>query len=246
VNTFIFSESGGSEGLGFAIPSNLVRDVYGQLKKYGHVRRGELGVVVRSVTPGIAAALNLARDEGVLVQDVRPDSPAAQAGLRCDDIVTRVQGRPVRNIRQFSTSLFRSGIGEKVTLEVVRGDQTIRLQAPLEEDKDNLSSVAEQVEEKASPVPQLGILAVSLDSLPPALVPEPRYNFGSVVAAKLQTASSFHEDLQSGDIIFGVNGKIANNVDSLKGILNDLPERSPLVVRVQRDGILRYIVLRGD
>jgi PDZ domain/Trypsin len=104
INTFIVTESGGSEGLGFAIPSNLVRDVYGQLKKYGRVRRGELGVAIRTVTPALVKALGLTHEQGILVQDVTPGKEAATAGVRPDDIVLRVEGRPVRNIRQFANS----------------------------------------------------------------------------------------------------------------------------------------------
>jgi len=246
VNTFIYTESGGSEGLGFAIPSSLVRDVYVQLKKYGRVRRGELGVILRSVTPTLASALNLARDEGVLVQDVRPGGGAAEAGLQRDDIVTRVQGRPVRNVRQFSNSLFRSEIGERLTLEVVRGDQSVKVQVPLEESNDAAERIAEQVKEKASPIPQLGVLAIPLDTSTAELISEPRYRFGSIVAAKLQSSSSFQEELQPGDIVFGVNGKQTDGIEALKQVLNTVPEASPLVVQVQRYGVLRYLVLRGE
>jgi serine protease Do len=246
VNTFIFTESGGSEGLGFAIPSNLVRDVYAQLKKYGRVRRGELGAIVRSVTPAIASALKLSRDTGVLIQDVRPGAAAAGAGLRRDDIVTRVQGRSVRNVRQFSSSLFRSEIGEQLTLEVVRGDQTIKLQVPLEERNDVTELAAQQANVKASPIPQLGVLAIPLDATTAALISEPRYQFGCIVTAKLKMSTSFQEELEPGDIIFGVNGDLTSGIDALIATLTTVPEGGPLVVQIQRDGILRYLVLLGE
>ncbi len=245
VNTFILTESGGSEGLGFAIPSSLVRDIYAQLKKYGRVRRGALGVVIRSVTPTIASALNLPRDNGVLIQDVRPGSGAAEAGLHGDDIVTRVQGRPVRNVRQFANSLFRSEIGKRLTLDVVRRDQILQLQVPLEETDDD-EAMADQLKNKAVPVPQLGVLAIPLDATTAALVSEPRYHFGSIVAAKLEVSSTFIEELEPGDIIYKVNGKVAESVDSLNSLLNGLPDGTPLIVQVQRDGVLRYLVLRGE
>ena len=120
INTFIVSSSGGNEGLGFAIPSNLVKEICAQLKRYGRVRRGELGVVVRSVTPTIAKALSLPQESGVLIQDVTPGKAAAEAGVQINDIVVRVKGRSVTNLRQFSNSLFRSEIGEKLELEVLR------------------------------------------------------------------------------------------------------------------------------
>jgi serine protease Do len=229
IDTFILTESGGSEGLGFAIPSDLVRDVYAQLKKYGRVRRGEIGVVARSLTPVIAKALGLSRDDGVLVQDVEPGRTAAEAGLHAGDIVIGVEGRPVRNVRQFSDGLFGSDVGKKLAMDVIRGDQ-----------------LAQQVRARASPVPQLGVLVVPLDASSAGLVPYAREDAGNVVAAKLQTTFPLQEELEVGDIIFGVNGKPAANVADLQKLLSLLPDDSPLVVRAQRGGALRYFVLRGE
>ena len=209
VNTFIVTESGGSEGLGFAIPSNLVRDIYSQLKKYGRVRRGEIGVIVRSMTPELAAALSLKRESGVLIQDVLPDSGAAQAGMQTNDIVTRVQGRSVRNVRQFASSLFQSDLGEPVALNVVRGDSTITVKVPLEDRTDPTEALALQVKESATPVPEVGALLVQLDQSTALLVDKPRYDAGCIVVARLDGTGSFEEDLVAGDLIFGVNGKRA-------------------------------------
>ncbi|MCU1338179.1 MAG: mucD 3, partial [Bryobacterales bacterium] len=136
IDTFILTESGGSEGLGFAIPSNLVRDVYTRLKQYGLVRRGEIGVVVRSVSPTIAKALGLSRTDGVLIQDVEPGRTAAEAGLQANDIVIGADGQQVTNVRQFSDVLFRSEIDEKVTLEIIRGEEKLELKVALEEHGD--------------------------------------------------------------------------------------------------------------
>lgn len=246
INTFIFSSSGGNEGLGFAIPSNLVRDVYAQLKRYGRVRRGELGVVVRSVTPVIAKALNLPRDRGVLVQDVVPGKAAADAGIQINDIVVRVEGRSVWNLRQFSNSLFRSEIGGKLRVEVLRGDARAELSVAFLERNDDVEKLLEQIKEKASPIAQLGILAVPLDRDTAALVSEPRYAFGTIVAAKLQAPSSFQEELEPGDVILGINGQSAKNIEALTDLIKRLPEHSPLVVQVQRQGVLRYLVLSGE
>lgn len=246
INTFIFSDSGGSEGVGFAIPSNLVSDIYGQLRKYGAVRRGELGVIVRTVTPGIAAALGLSREEGVLVQDVKPGGGAAEAGLACNDIVTRVQGRPVRNLRQFSASLFRTGIGDRIPLEVVRGGKTIHLEARLEEPADHEQDAVNRLKDRAVAVPELGVLAIPLDANSAELFPNPRYPSGSIVVAKLDTAASFQEQLEPGDIVYGVNGKTAPGIEPLKSLLSAVPDTSPLVVQIERDGVLRYLVLHDE
>ena len=88
INTFILSQSGGSEGIGFAIPSNMVSTVVHQIRKDGHVHRGQIGVFAQSITPSLAAGLELSRDWGVVLGDVDPDGPAAEAGLKVGDIVS--------------------------------------------------------------------------------------------------------------------------------------------------------------
>lgn len=246
INTFILSQSGGSEGLGFAIPSNLVHDVYAQLKKYGRVRRGELGVIVRSVTPTLAAALGLPREDGVLIQDVVQGKGAASAGVKPDDIVIRIEGRTVRNVRQFSNSLFRSHLGGMLKLDIVRAGEIVQVQVPFAEHVDPAEILAEQMRDRATPVPALGILAVPLDEDTAKVTGEPRYHFGVVVVAGLQTSNGFQEPLQAGDIVYAVNGKIANDLSALRELLGALRDTDPLVVQVQREGMLRYFVLRGE
>ena len=246
INTFIVSSSGGNEGLGFAIPGNLVKEICAQLQLYGRVRRGELGVVVRGVTPTIAKALKLPQDRGVLIQDVTPGKAAAEAGVQINDIVVRVKGRSVTNLRQFSNSLFRSEIGEKLELEVLRDRTRIKLDVALQEPNRDGEALLDQMKERAVPVARIGILAVPLDSETAALVSEPRHEVGTIVAARLQTSFIFQEELEPGDVIFGINGQPAGSIEALKGLVSGLPEGSPLVVQVQRQGSLRYLVLSGD
>ncbi|HZD30064.1 MAG TPA: trypsin-like peptidase domain-containing protein, partial [Candidatus Angelobacter sp.] len=90
IDTFILSESGGSEGLGFAIPSNVVRNIYDQLKTEGHVHRGQIGVYVRTVTPDLADGLKLSLNHGVLLEDVTPDSSAERSGLKIGEVIVRI------------------------------------------------------------------------------------------------------------------------------------------------------------
>ena len=98
VSTFIMSQSGGNEGLGFAIPSATTRTVFRQLRQYGHLRRQEVGMSMQTITPEMAASLDLARDYGVIVSDVWPESPAEKAGLAVGDILVSVDGQPADNL----------------------------------------------------------------------------------------------------------------------------------------------------
>src|SRR6267142_466877 len=121
MNTFILSQSGGSEGLGFAIPSNIIKNVYRQLRDTGHVRRGEIGVSAQTVSPALAEGLHLSQDWGVLVADVAPEGPAASAGLLPGDLVLSLNGQTLQNARQLEVHLYRYAVGNKVNIEVLRG-----------------------------------------------------------------------------------------------------------------------------
>src|SRR5258706_15311940 len=95
MNWMIFSPSGGSVGIGFAIPASLIHDVVAQLKAHGHVTRGYLGVNIQSVTPEIASSLGIKESKGAMVAEVVPTGPAAKAGFEQGDIVTAIDGQPV-------------------------------------------------------------------------------------------------------------------------------------------------------
>jgi serine protease Do len=99
---------------------------------------------------------------------------------------------------------------------------------------------------RAVAVPRIGILAVPLDNETAGLIAEPRHDAGAIVAARLQTSFIFQEELEPGDVIFGINGQSVGSIDALKGLLDGLPDGRPLVVQVQRQGVLRYLVLSGD
>src|SRR5580700_6039920 len=118
VNTFIFTQSGGSEGLGFAIPSNAVRNVFDQIKKDGHAHHGQIGIVAQSVTPVMAKGLRLPQDWGVVAADVTPDGPADKAGLKVRDLILEVNGETVEDAPQLETVIDRLKLADKVHLKV--------------------------------------------------------------------------------------------------------------------------------
>ena len=124
LNTFISTQSGGSEGMGFAIPAGLVQWVYEQLKKHGHVHRPTIGAGLQTITPPLAAALKLARGTGVIVSDLPPDSPAATAGMKLNDILLTVNGRQMDNVAAWIGSSFQYVPGSAMTVEVLRGTTT--------------------------------------------------------------------------------------------------------------------------
>ena len=104
LNTFILTQSGGSEGIGFAIPSNIAAQVYSQLKSKGHVHRAQLGLSAQTITPEMAEGLSLETDHGVVVSDVQPEGAAAHGGLEPDDIITRIDDHPVTTLSQLEAA----------------------------------------------------------------------------------------------------------------------------------------------
>ncbi len=108
INTFILSESGGSQGLGFAIPSSVVKFVYEELRKYGRVHRSVIGAGLQDITPDLAAGLSLTRQRGVIVSDVDPDGPAQKSGLQIQDILLTLDGRPIGSVPARGNDYFHS------------------------------------------------------------------------------------------------------------------------------------------
>jgi serine protease Do len=104
INAFILSQSGGSEGIGFAIPANVVKRIYAEPRKTGHIHHGHIGIRSIAVTPSLAAGLLLPRDWGVILEDVEPGGPSDQAGLRPGDFPTGVDGGTIQNLRQLLIS----------------------------------------------------------------------------------------------------------------------------------------------
>src|ERR1700692_623172 len=125
VNTLILTQSGGNEGIGLAIPSNVIRSVYSQVRKEGHVHHHGIGMSARNITAALASGLGLSREDGVLIEDVIPQSPAQNAGLMPGDIVLSIDKKSVQNIRQLALGLYSYAVGESATIEIQRGHQKL-------------------------------------------------------------------------------------------------------------------------
>lgn len=121
INSAIMSLAGGSMGIGFAIPANMVRHIIGQLVQYGNVKRGQLGVIVQDLSPRLATALHLDGSNGAIINDVLPGSPAARAGLKIGDIVTKLNGKRILSAAQIRSFIGVVRIGTKLVFTIHRG-----------------------------------------------------------------------------------------------------------------------------
>jgi serine protease Do len=244
VNTLIYSQGGGNEGIGFAAPSNIVRNVFAQIQKYGRVRRGEIGVNAQTVTPLMTEGLGLAFDSGVIVSDVAPGSPADKAGLLAGDLVVSLDGKPMENGRQFRINIYTRGVGEQVALDVRRGERRLMIRVPVVEREDPAARLAELVAGQQV-IAALGVVGLDLTPQVAQLLPPLRRDKGVVVVRVMPDAPySQQGQLASGDVIHAVNGKLVNGVSELKSVIETLKPGAAAVLQVERESTLMYVAFR--
>ena len=247
INTFILTQSGGSEGIGFAIPSGIAQQVYTQLKTQGHVHRAQLGLIGQTITPDVAEGLALETNHGVIVSDIKPEGAAAHAGVKADDIVLAFNGKPIRTMRELEVNVFRLPPGTKVTLRVQRGMEQLDLPTITEEQSGaELDALADLVDPIKNVVTQLGIVGLDITKEVVQLLPELRRPAGVVVAARKNSAPYSGAALQTGDVIYSVNRNIISNVAQLRQTLEGIKPGQPAVLLVERDGHLIYVPLELD
>ena len=246
INTMILTQSGGSEGVGLAIPSNTVRSIVAQLRSHGHVHRGAIGVQVQTVTPTMVAAMGLPVADGVIVADVDPSGPGATAGLQIGDVVLAVDEHPVANVRQFALSLFRHDVDATVALDVRRGQERMTIRSLVMERPDDPSRFLEMVRPETNLVPQLDLLGVDLDASVVAALAPLRITTGVLVAAISADAAPPGDRFQPGDVIHSVDGAPVASLQALREAVKDMKDGDPIVLQVERAGTLHYVAFELD
>jgi serine protease Do len=241
INTMIYTQSGGSEGIGFAAPGNIVRFVYQQIRSNGRVRRGEIGVFAQTITPALAAGLRLSREWGVVLGDVYADSPAAKAGLRVGDVILSLNGKPMENGRQFDVTLYQQ-LGNTVSLEVGRGLQRLTLKVPVVERHDEADRFRAMVTPEQNLISRLGVLGLDLTPELIRLIPGVRDPHGVVVAGVSADAEGAAGPLP-GDVIYGVDGEPVRTLTDLRTAIGRVAPGATTVLQVGRQGQLRFLTV---
>ena len=246
INSMILSQSGGSEGIGFAIPSNLVHRVYDQLRKEGHVHRGTIGVVAQDINPIMSEALGIHRHPGVILSDVLPRSSAEAAGLVAGDVVLSLDGRPVVEARQVQAELMQRAIGDELTFQILRNGAEMQKKVAILERPKSTMALADLANGEANVVRELGILAMTLDEKVTPSLPETRRLYGVVVAAIPAEYTAFNPGLKAGDVIYSLNQTKINSLDALRAALAELKPGAPAVLLVESDGTLGYVSFKRE
>jgi serine protease Do len=245
MNTFIVSNSGGSDGLGFAIPSATIRTAFRQLRQYGQLRRQEVGMSLQTITPEMAAGLGLSRDHGVIVSDVWPRGPAEAAGLQPGDILVSVDGQPAENLPTVNYNFRLRDSPEPVQLGILRGTSPHNLSVTAVEQKSEFDSVSSLADPTKNLVAELGILGVEID---PRVVDSRsglRDPYGIIVAARAAGARS-EVPLLPRDVIRSLNNTKMFSLEQLRNAVRALKPGSAVTLQIQREGRLLFVPFTID
>ena len=242
INTFILSQGGGSEGLGFAIPARVVDFVYRSLRKYGHVHRVEIGAAAQDITPTLADGLKLSQRWGVVVVDVTPDGPAAAAGLQIQDIILNADGRRMETLPGLTAALYLHRIDQVVKLEVLRGKERKTLYIPAIEHRDQMDQLLDAVNPENSLIAKLGVVAIDITGdLGAKVKSELRVPSGVIVVGKAAELITPDTGLQAGDVIHQLNTTSIDSVATLRSLLDALKTGDPVVLQIEREDGLKYV-----
>jgi serine protease Do len=247
INTAIFSPSGGSVGLGFAIPSSLAEPVVAQLKTNGRVERGLLGVQIQPVTEELAQSMALGSEKGALVAQVQPDSPALAAGIKSGDVIKSVDGKNIETIRDLTRMISAVKPGTSVKLDLWRDGKDMSVTAKVGDQKEEGAVVKAKADQPDAKKAEPMSYGVSLAPISPEARQELKLDDsikGAVVAAVEPGSPADDQGLKAGDVLQQV-GK--DMVDSPKMAAEKLKEAKktgkPVLMKIYREGMTRFVAI---
>jgi serine protease Do len=240
VNTAIFSPSGGSVGIGFDIPADTAKMVVAQLKESGHVTRGWLGVQIQPVTAGIADSLGLKKAEGALVDEPQSGSPAAKAGIQSGDIITAVNGTPVKDARELARTIGTIAPNTSVKLDILRNGEAKAVSLTLAQMPDQQQAKADTgTAQPTSGVPHLGL------SVAPASEVSGAGGQGVVVTGVDPDGPAAEQGFQTGNIILDVGGKSVASAGDVRKAMTDAKAqgKNEVLMRVKMGDATRFVAM---
>ncbi len=242
INTAIYSTSGGSNGIGFAIPANMVRTVLeGRASKEGSIIKPWIGISTQEITGEMANSLGFDAPSGVIVQDVTRDSPAQKAGLQTGDVITALDGKPINGARDLDSRLAVAGVEKPIPLQVIRNGESLTLTiVPV--GADQALKTLETVELKGSH-PLAGITVANMNpAIADQLKLDPKSTGVVVIKNTRRQGGTIGQNLRAGDILLVVNGQDIDSISTLQRVLADRPNGWQVVFK--RGNTITTMVVR--
>ncbi len=237
INTAIFSTSGGYQGIGFAIPSNMVKSIMSSLVEKGRVIRGWLGVSIQSITPELAKQFNLKGEKGVLVSDVSENGPAEKAGLKRGDIILEYDGKNTDDPSQFRNMVANTAPGEEHSLKVLRNDQVITLKVTIGELPSDQQAQGSAYEG--------ALRGISVQDITPEIMKKLNIpaRVKGVIVRDVEEDSPAAGVLMQGDIIQEINRKKVGSVKEYQEVAAGIKKDENILLLVYRGGSSLFITL---
>jgi serine protease Do len=242
INSAILTHSGGNQGIGFAVPSNLCRWVMDSLVKNGRVERGLLGVMIQNLTPDLATAFKLDRTTGALVGDVTPGSPADKAGLKSGDVITQYNGQPIEDASQLKLRVAESTPGTKVQLGVNRNGETKTFDVTLGNLPENQMAKADAQSGNAKSEALAGVGVADLDQNTRAELNIPAQVQGAVITEVAPDSAAYQAGLRTGDVITELNHQPVKNAQDAVAD-TEKPAGTQTLVKVWTKGGSHYLTV---
>ncbi len=253
VTTAIYTPSGGSVGIGFAIPSRLAKPIVEQLRLHGKIKRGWLGVQLQEMTPDLARALGLPKPQGVLVADLTEDGPAAKGGLRPGDVILSFDGHTIQKSRDLPLLVAEAPLGQRAAVKVWRRGREITLSPVIEEMPEAASAASQDGGTERQRVPErtTAIMGLTLAPLAPGWrglfhVPD---KVKGVLVLSIAADSPFADvDIARGDVIVAIDGQPVSTPQDAAAKLDAAAKRrdGAILMLLNRGGVGRFVALSID
>jgi len=242
VNSQIYSRTGGFMGMSFAIPVNVVKDVYQQLKEQGHVSRGWLGVLIQDVTRELAESFAMKKPHGALVAKVLSDSPAEKAGFKVGDVIVSFNGDKIDVSSDLPPMVGSTKVGKNVPVKVIRHGKPVNLEVKIAElpfdENAKLSSTGKNGSKKQNP------LHVLVEDLTEEQRKELEIKDHGVIVSQISPGPAYNAGVRNGDIVLLVNNIKIKNAKHFDELVNQLPKNKSVPILIQRRGGPIFLALR--
>src|SRR6202790_908106 len=251
INTAIYSESGGNQGIGFAIPSNVVRAAMNSIISKGRVIRGYLGVGIQPVTTDIAEQFKLNSARGALVTDVTAGSPAEKAGIIRGDVIRKVNGYEVKDTVALVNRIAESDIGSNLTIDLVRDGESKTVMAQVIEQPADLAARLNRNQNAPDPSPnsQNAVFAgIEVKNLTPQLRSQANVpaSVNGVIVTRVDPSSGVAQELRPGDVIEQINRQPVANVDEFQSLISRLDPDRPVMVGMARNRQRSFVIIQPN